>query len=322
MESLLFSINATFPIFLTMLLGVALRRLGLMDEKFTGYLNGFVFKVALPVLLFQDLATQDFAAAWDGRFVLFCLVATSASIAAICLVARFAVRDLPRRGEFVQVAYRSSAAILGIAFIQNIYGEANTTMAALMILGSVPLYNVVAVVALTVSAPPREGEERPGMGALVRRAARGVVTNPIIIGIVVGFAWSLLRIPLPQVLASTVHNVAVLATPLGLMAMGASFDFGRAKGDVPVALLASAIKLVALVAVFLPLAVRMGFRDQQLVAILVMLGSASTVSCYIMARNLGHEGQLTSTVVMMTTFGCAFTLTAWLWLLKSLALVG
>ena len=160
------------------------------------------------------------------------------------------------------------------------------------------------------------------MGALVRRAARGVVTNPIIIGIVVGFAWSLLRIPLPQVLASTVHNVAVLATPLGLMAMGASFDFGRAKGDVPVALLASAIKLVVLVGIFLPLAIQMGFRDQQLVAILVMLGSASTVSCYIMARNLGHEGQLTSTVVMMTTFGCAFTLTAWLWLLKSLALVG
>lgn len=116
--------------------------------------------------------------------------------------------------------------------------------------------------------------------------------------------------------------MGVLATPLGLMAMGASFCPERAKGDVPAALAASVIKLVLLVAAFMPLAVWAGFRDQQLVALLVMLGSASTVSCFVMAKNMGHEGTLTSTVVMMTTFGCAATLTLWLWLLKSLALVG
>ena len=72
MDSFIFSVNATFPIFLTMLLGMFLRHVGLMDKRFADYLNAFVFKVALPVLLFQDLATQDFVAAWDGRYVLFC----------------------------------------------------------------------------------------------------------------------------------------------------------------------------------------------------------------------------------------------------------
>lgn len=151
-DSLIFSVNATFPIFLTMLLGMLLHRLGMMDDRFADYLNAFVFKVALPVLLFQDLATQDFAAAWGGRFVLFCFVATALSMAAITLLAHLVVRDVPQRGEFIQASYRSSAAILGIAFIQNVYGSAPTTMAALMILGSVPLYNVFAVVVLTLTA--------------------------------------------------------------------------------------------------------------------------------------------------------------------------
>lgn len=104
MDSLIFSVNATFPIFLTMLVGMLLRRLGMMDQAFTNYLNSFVFKVALPVLLFQDLATQDLVAAWDGRFVLFCFLATTASMTGIVLLARVLVRDLGQRGEYVQAS--------------------------------------------------------------------------------------------------------------------------------------------------------------------------------------------------------------------------
>jgi predicted permease len=104
--------------------------------------------------------------------------------------------------------------------------------------------------------------------------------------------------------------------------MGVSFDFHAARGSVGIAGVATLIKLVVLVAIFMPLAVNLGFRDQQLVALLVMLGSSSTVSCYIMARNMGHDGVLTSTIVMMTTLGCALTFAGWLWMLRSGGFVG
>ena len=118
----------------------------------------------------------------------------------------------------------------------------------------------------------------------------------------------------------TMKNVAVLATPLGLMAMGAAFDRKKAGEKLWPALAATFIKLVLLAAVFLPIAVGMGFVREKLVAILVMLGSA-TVSSYIMAKSMGHEGTLTSSVVMLTTFCSAFTLTGWLYLLRTLGLV-
>ena len=44
----------------------------------------------------------------------------------------------------------------------------------------------------------------------------------------------------------TVKNIAVLATPLGLMAMGASFEWKKAFAMVKPALACSALKLVAL----------------------------------------------------------------------------
>ena len=328
MENLLFSLNATLPIFLTMLCGYVLHRVGLVSDSLASGINRFVFQLALPVLLFQDLFLQDFAAAWNGKFVLFCFLATLVSILLISAVSRLFIKNLSLRGEFIQVSYRSSAAILGIAFIQNIYGAGNSGMGPLMILGSVPLYNIFAVVILSLTAEADVSGADSGNstgrkpdGKLMKKTLLGIVKNPIIIGVAAGFAWSLLKIPRPAVFVSVVHNIAVLATPLGLISMGASFDFKKISGNLRLSLIAASIKLILQAAIFLPIAVACGFRSQELIALIVMLGSASTVTCYIMARNMGHEGSLSATTVMLTTIGCAFTLTFWLWLLRTLGLV-
>ncbi len=314
MENLIFSFNATLPIFFTMLLGLFFCKIGLMDENFVKKMNQFVFTAALPALLFEDLSTVDFYRAWDTRFVLFCFFATLLSIGLTALLS-FLLKDRSVQGEFVQASYRSSAAILGIAFIQNIYGDAG--MAPLMIVGTVPLYNIMAVVVLSFMKPDRGKLDRRLLG----KTLKGIVTNPILLGIAAGLAWSALRLPMPVILEKTVHNVAVLATPLGLMAMGGSLEFKKALGQIRPAVAASLIKLVGLAALFLPIAVSMGFTQEKLVAILVMLGSATTVSCFVMAKNMGHEGTLTSSTVMLTTLGSAFTLTGWLFLLRTLGLI-
>ena len=314
MENLIFSLNATIPVFLLMVLGLALRKIGWIDEVFASKMNKFVFRVPLPVLLFQDLATVDFYEMWDGRFVLFCFAVTFLGIVIAGLLSLL-LKNRRIQGEFIQASYRSSAALLGIAFIQNIYGSAG--IAPLMIIGSVPLYNIMAVAVLSFFSPERKKLD----GGTVKKTLKGIVTNPIIIGILIGMIWSLLRLPLPEIAAKTVSSIGATATPLGLMAMGASFDFRKALGQKGPALAASFLKLIGFCAVFLPIAAAMGFRQEKLVAILIMLGSATTVSCYVMAKNMGHEGTLTSSAVMLTTLGSAFTVTAWLYILKSLGLI-
>ena len=314
MDNLIFSLNATVPVFLMMLLGMVFRKIGLMDREFAAKLNRFVFQIALPVVLFQDLAGEDFSQAWDFSFVAFCFLATLISILVIAAVSRlFVKREI--LGEFVQASYRSSAALLGIAFIQNIYGSAG--MGPLMIIGSVPLYNMMAVVVLSVFRPGQQGLDK----TVVKRTMTGIVTNPIILGIVAGLLWSALGLPLSGIPGKTIGNIASMATPLGLMAMGASFDIQKAVQKGRPAIVASIMKLVGFCVIFLPAAIALGFREEELVAILVMLGSATTVSCYVMARNMGHEGVLTSSTVMLTTLFSAFTLTGWLFLLRSLGLI-
>ena len=326
MENLVFSLNATLPIFLLMVLGYVFNKIGIIDEKAASWMNKFVFKVALPVLLFDDLADQDFAGTWDGKYVLFCLFSTISSVIIITALGKILVKNKSRRGEFIQGSYRSSAALLGFAFIHNIYGTDSTGMAPLMILGSVPLYNIFAVIILTLSAADVQdtGSSSDGKSfdtALARKTVFSIVTNPIILGIFIGLIWSLLKIPQHKAFSTVVSDLGALATPLGLMSMGATFDYKKAMGNIRPALVASFIKLFLLVAVFLPIAVLIGFSGEKIVALLVMLGSATTVSSFIMARSMGHEGTLSSSIIMITTFGCSFSLAFWLFVLKSLHII-
>ena len=133
--------------------------------------------------------------------------------------------------------------------------------------------------------------------------------------------YSLLSVPMPVILEKTVSNLAVLATPLGLMAMGGSVKFGEAFVDLKPTIICSVMKLTGFVALFLPIGIHMGFVGDQIVSVLVMLGSATTVSCFIMAKNMGHGGQFSSGVIILTTLFSSVTLTAWLYLLKTMGLV-
>ena len=290
------------------------RKLGWMDEVFAAKMNKFVFLVPLPVLLFEQLATVDFSEVWDIKFIIFCFVVTAISITISTLISLL-WKDRSIKGEFIQATYRSSAALLGIAFIQNIYGTAG--MAPLMIIGSVPLYNIMAVVVLSVFKPGNNSFDK----ALVKKTLKGIATNPIIIGIVAGFVWSALKLSMPSILHKTVSSIGATATPMGLMSMGATFELRKATSKMKPTIVAVFMKLVGFCAVFLPVAAVLGFRNEELIAIMVMLGSATTVSSFVMARNMGHEGTLSSGVIMMTTLLSAFTLTMWLDVLRSFGLV-
>ena len=315
-ESLLFSMNSTMPLFFVMLLGYVLHRIGFLDDHFVATANKFVFHVTLSVQLFRELGSTDVRTTFDGGYVLFCFVVTAVSILSIWVLARWLLRDKSLVGEFVQASYRSSAAILGAAFLQSIYGSAS--MSGLMILGSVPLYNICAVLILTLENP---AQQQASLSATLKKSVKGILTNPTLLGIAAGFAWSLLHLSMPTMLDKALANIAGLTSPLALLAIGAGFKGRKALGYLRPTAAATLIKLLVLPAVFLPLAVRCGFTDEKLVCILVMLGSITTPSSYVMAKQMGHEGVLTGSVCVTTTLFSALTLTGWLFLLRSMGYI-
>ena len=247
--------------------------------------------------------------------MLYAAAVSLVSILGIWLLTHVLMHDKRQVGAFVQGAYRSSAAVLGVALITNVYGDAG--YAPLMILASVPIYNVFAVIILVLEA---DGGGKLD-AARLRQVAVNVVTNPILLGIFAGMPFAFFSIPVPAMMHKGLSMLSNLATPLSLLVIGASFVWGDALKKAKPTVLASLIKLVVLPAIFLPLAIKLGFRNEQLMAILIMLGSPSTPSGYIMAKQMGNDDVLANGIVVLTTLLAAVTITLWIFLLRSLALL-
>ena len=321
MENFIYSINVTLPIFLVMVLGWFLKQRGMLDEHFVSVANKFNFQVTLPFLVFRDLAAVDIRAIFDGRYVLFCALATTVCFFAIWGGAKLFLKDQTMTGAFVQASFRSSAAVMGLAFIENIYGT--SAMGPLMIIGAVPLYNIFSVIVLTFEANDNGGASGGRKDySKIRKAVINILKNPIIIAIVLGLLVAYFRIDFPDIVDHSINYVARTATPLALIAMGAGFEGRAAVKKLGPTLAAAAIKLVLQPLVLIPLAVALGFRGEQLIGLVVMLAAPATPSCYIMAKNMDNDGVLTASIVVMTTLLAAFTLTGWIFVLKCLQLIG
>lgn len=309
MSNLIYSINATLPIFLLIILGKVLKTTKIINDEFTKTADRYVFRIALPALLFSDLTENNVGSAFDGKYVLFCFSVTIFSIAVLWGLTEKFMKNEEQKGAFIQGSYRSSAAILGLAFINNMYDSVG--MAPLMITGCVPLYNIFAVIILTLKGD--NGGKKPNM----KETFINVMKNPILLSILIALPFALLNLHFPSFVNKAIGSVANTATPLALISIGASFEGKKALKKMKPTLLASFIKLILLVGLFLPLAVFFGYRNQELMALLVMLGSPTTVSSYIMAKNTGNDGILTSSIIVLTTLLSSLTLTLWIFVLKS-----
>lgn len=317
MENFIFSINVTFPIFLVMVIGYVLKQIGMLNDNFVTVANKFNFKVTLPFMLFRDISGVNIREVFDLKYVLFCALVSTLCFWLIWGGTKLFVKDKSIRGAFVQASFRSSAAVMGLAFIQNMYGS--SAMGPLMIVGAVPLYNIFSVIVLTFEGG-HAGEENGKQK--IKEACVNIAKNPIILGILAGLIVALLGIDFPVIVDKTVNSVAQMATPLALITIGAGFEGRKALAKIKPTIAASLIKLVIQPLVFLPVAAWMGFTGEKMIAILIMLASPTTPSCYIMAKSMDNDGVLTASVIVTTTLLAAFTLTGWIFILKTVGLIG
>lgn len=311
MENFVYSINATLPVFLVMILGWWLKKIRFLTDEFVSVADKLVFKVALPVFVFRDIAGADLSEDFNWKFVLFCFLGTCVFFGMTWLLAEVCIKDKSMIGSFVQGSFRGSAAILGIAFAENIYGDAG--LVPMMIVASIPLFNIFSVIVLMRSANAGETDKK----AVLKRTLKGIVTNPIIIGIFAGIPFALCKAEFPVIIEKALDSVGSLSTPLALVAIGAGFSTGAALEKWKPTVVASVVKLIVIPGIFLPLAVWMGFRNEELVALLILTGAPTTVSSYIMSKNMRNDSVLASGIVVMTTLFSSVTLTVIIFVLKS-----
>lgn len=313
MESLKLSFDAIAPIFLLMLLGYVLKCLKVCDKKGFDLINKLVFKVFLPTLLFYNIYKTETANVIDPKLVVFTVV----GVLSVFILGYFAVfgltKENPKRGVMLQGFFRTNFAILGIPLVSYICGEEAKGLASLMVAVVVPMFNILAVVALERF---RDGNGKPNFSKLLK----GMAKNPLIIGCIIGLVFLALDIKLPYVIEKAVSDIGSISTPLAIIALGAGFEFagiGDQLKEISIVIIA---RLVVIPLIVLSAAILCGFSGGALACLLITFGGPIAVSSFPMVQQMDGDERLAAQIIVISSALCLFTLFFWIFGINYLGL--
>ncbi|MBE5203868.1 MULTISPECIES: AEC family transporter [Pectobacterium] len=316
-ETWSFAFNVTMPNLLMLFMGIALRKLNLLNDAFCDTAMRVVFNVSLPCLLFFSVASnqQSFVSQWP--LVVYGTVGTLATFLLLELAATRLVKDPKERGIFVQGGFRSNTGVMGLAFAMSAYGDEGIAIGSLYLMVTVIMFNALSVITLTRSLQRQSPEQKIPVSQLLR----GIVTNPLIIGLLLGAAYGQSQLPMPGVIKQTGGFISAMALPLALLCAGASLEWRSMFRSSNVAVLSSVAKVFVVPGLLTLGGWLVGFRGVELGIIFLFSSTPTAAGSYAMTRAMGGNATLAANIIGLTTVGAFFMIALGLYFLRSLGVI-
>ena len=317
MENLLFSVNVVCPLFFLMALGHVCRQIRFVSDSFLTEANRFVFKFALPLMLFENIRSamgRDFS---NPRLVVVAVLGILIIIAVSTLIILPLVKRPGQRGAMIQGIYRSNFLIYGLPLATKMFGDEALEPLSLLLAVAVPLYNVAAVIILSVFSETQSSKPVNRVETF-KQLGLNIICNPLIIGCAVGTFFGLLHIQLPAIVGQPLRELATIATPLGLFVMGGEFRFKNLQHNLLKVIGASLARLILIPLTAMIVCIYIGFKGVDLGVLLCLFATPSAVAGFIMAENMGCDSQLAGQIVVLTTLCSCFTIFLFILVMKNM----
>ncbi len=316
------AVNAVLPIVLLILLGYVLRQKGFLSGDFVKTGNRLVFKVCLPCMLFVNVYDIEGFSVIPWDIVLYS-VAIIGVIFVIGLAAALATTSVPeRRGVLLQCAFRSNFAIIGLSLAGALGGNEAQAVAAVISAFTIPVFNILAVIALSVFVGGSNGKNS------IQSILLNICKNPLIIGVVLGLLCVAFRAAQLQVYREvrfslkqdmkffydSLTKLKAIASPFALLVLGGQFTFSAVKGMFREIAVGTVLRLVVAPVLGIGGAIlltRFGVLTcgvDEYPALIALFGSPVAVSSAVMAGAMDNDEQLATQLVVWTSICSMITI--------------
>lgn len=299
-------LKTILPIFVIIFLGWSLRRLDFMQEGFVKPANRLVYFVAIPAMIFREIAEAELT----EHFRLVLVAATLSPLLVVALAGLILVRGIRLQrnqvGTFLQCSFHGNLGYIGLAVAFYFLGDEGFTRASILAGFVMLLQNFLAVVAL--SRFNKKPKQKPSIFSLVGR----ILLNPIIISAMAGMIFSVTRLELPVILDRSLHILSGMALPLALLVIGTSVSFAQMRQQLSVTFAITILKLMLLPALGLTFFHFLGLHRVEYLPALILLASPTATVTYVMASEMAGDADLATAAISVTTLASAVTFTLWL----------
>jgi len=299
-------INSIVPIFLLVLLGHLLQKIGFFSDGFFNNVNRLVFWIALPAMLISDISESTLELESIGRIVFLLTGGTVLSLALAWGISRILKLPAPQTGAFIQGSFRGNGAFVSLPVILyslDTMDPKAETLATVVLAPLVILFNILGVTVLAHYGRS-SNTKRPSFVSLLLK----MLKNPLIIACGIGIALNLYQVAIPTALFRPLALLGDIALPLVLMSIGASLQFERLRGAASPSLIASLIKLIAAPMLGFMLTHVLKCSHTEIMIALLYLAAPAAGTSYIMADAMGNDGPLAGRIVALSTLLAAATI--------------
>lgn len=312
-DNIVFTANIVAPVFLIIAVGYFARKRKIINEVFVDVTSRFVFQVSLPVFIFIKISQLDLSQVFEFKQIIFIYIGTIITYLIIWAATLKFINDPKDKSAYVQGAFRGNYAIVGLALISNLFGRDALGKATMILAFLLPLYNILAVIVLTV--PKQSGKIE------FKKASIEVILNPLILAVIFALPFSFFKIKIPEMFLTTGGFLSELALPLALIGIGGSLNIENLKRASTLAFSSSIIKIIILPLVLTFAAIFLGYRNDDLGIMFILFACPTAIASFVMADVMGANSKLAGNIIMITTIGSVFTIAIGILFLKSFGLI-
>ncbi len=311
MDSFLVAARVVVPMALMVGIGVLLRMANLADGPTMKKVDNLIFKIFMPCMSFYNLYNTDFSKFGNVNYILYGAAMLMLEFAfAMFFVPKF-VKPRPTASSYGQAIFRSNYLIFGAAVAESIYGVGNIGLVSLLSSVAVPLFNVQAAILLETA---RNSSVSP------KKLLLSIAKNPTVIATALGLAVNFSGLHLHELVLDVVLDLSGLTTPLSFLSIGVSLSMSKV-GKKAYLVSGVLLRLILIPLVFVTGAVLLGFKGQELCALLILFAAPTAVSSYPMAVAMEADGDFAGQMVAYTTIFCLPTIFLWTYVLNFFGLM-
>ncbi len=311
--SFLVALNAVLPFILYMSFGASLVKMGLADRTFLRKLNGFVFKAFFPFMTFTNIYDMDGDIGLSGRFLLFVCGSMAVIFTLSVVLTLHFEKDNRKQPCMIQSFYRSNILLFAIPLAKTLLGDNAAGLATAIVVIFVPFYNVSGVILLETLCG--SGRSKPS------KFVKEILTNPLVMGILVGLIFKHLNITVPDQVMKVVRQYGNMATPLALTILGGTLQFKSAREHIKYILLVFAGKLILIPAALLAVGIALNFSGLEVFSIFLVYATPVATAAFTMCSAMGADGDLMGEIVASSTVAAVVTLFFWIVFMQNIGII-
>jgi predicted permease len=304
------------PVFILILVGWVATRTGLLKAETGDALGEFVFKIAVPLLIFRTIATADFAGVSPFRLWTAYFVGVAITWAVGDLLAR---RVFGRDAKVAVIAGVSAAfannVFIGLPLVSHIVGQDGLVAISILLAIHLPIMMIAGTILMERASAKVDGVAPRGLGTVMKQVGMNLVRNPLVIALAAGIGFNLLGFTLISPVAMVVDQIAACASPAALVSIGMALTRYQIKGDLSLSTSAAVLKLLLMPACVYAASWALELPADWTAALVLTSSVPTGINAWLIAQRFRSGQSLAASVISITTaFGVA-SVSLWAWLL-------